>query len=157
MAKGKENLSPRINNRRAFHEYFIDSKLECGIALVGSEVKSLRAGKAQLQDSYAKIQNGELFLMGAHIDPYEKAALVYNHEPRRDRKLLVHKRELKKLAGEMDQRNTTLIPLAIYFVKGRAKVEIGVARGKQHHDKRASIKKKEMDREIRKATMTQRR
>ena len=156
MAKGKDNLSPRINNRRALHEYFIDAKLECGLMLVGSEVKSLRAGKAQLQDAFAKIIHGELFLVGAHIDPYEKAALTYNHEPRRDRKLLVHKRELKKLAGEMDQRATTLIPLAIYFKNGRAKVEIGVARGKQQHDKRASIKKKEMDREIRKA-MTHRR
>jgi SsrA-binding protein len=156
MAKGKDNVSPRINNRRALHEYFIDAKIECGIALVGSEVKSLRAGKAQLQDAYAKIQNGELFLMGAHIDPYEKAAITYNHEPRRDRKLLVHKRELKKLASELDERATTLIPLAIYFKGGRAKVEIGVARGKQQHDKRASIKKREMDREIRKA-MTHRR
>ncbi len=123
--------------------------------LVGSEVKSLRAGKAALQDAFAKIINGELFLVGAHIDPYEKAALTYNHEPRRDRKLLVHKRELKKLAGESDDRGTTLIPLAIYFKGGRAKVEVGVARGKQQHDKRASIKKKEMDREIRRA-MTQR-
>ncbi len=155
MAKGKANVSPRIENRRALHEYFIDAKLECGIALVGSEVKSLRAGKAQLQDAYAKILNGELFLVGAHIDPYEKAALAYNHEPRRDRKLLVHKRELKKLVGESAERGTTLVPLAIYFKGGRAKVEIGVARGKQQHDKRASIKKKEMDREIRRA-MTQR-
>ena len=151
MAKGKDNLSPRINNRRALHEYFIDAKLECGLMLVGSEVKSLRAGKAQLQDAFAKVINGELFLIGAHIDPYEKAALTYNHEPRRDRKLLVHKRELKKLAGELDERATTLVPLAIYFKNGRAKVEIGVARGKQQHDKRAAIKKKEMDREIRKA------
>ncbi len=150
--KGKDNVSPRINNRRALHEYFIDAKLECGIALVGSEVKSLRAGKAQLQDAYAKIQHGELFLLGAHIDPYEKAAIVYNHEPRRERKLLVHKRELKKLEGEVGERGVTLIPLAIYFKGGRAKVEIGVARGKQQHDKRASIKKKEMDREMRKAT-----
>jgi SsrA-binding protein len=157
MAKGKDNIAPRINNRRALHQYFIDAKLECGLMLVGSEVKSLRAGKAQLQDAFAKIIHGELFLVGAHIDPYDKAALTYNHEPRRDRKLLVHKRELKKLAGEMEQRQTTLIPLAIYFVKGRAKVEIGVARGKQQHDKRASIKKKEMDREIRKATTTHRR
>jgi SsrA-binding protein len=156
VAKGKDNIAPRINNRRALHDYFIDAKLECGIMLVGSEVKSLRAGKAQLQDAYAKILNGELFLVGAHIDPYDKAALTYNHEPRRDRKLLVHKRELKKLAGEAGERATTLIPLAIYFKNGRAKVEIGVARGKQQHDKRASIKKKEMDREIRKA-MTQRR
>jgi SsrA-binding protein len=156
VAKGKDNIAPRINNRRALHEYFIDAKLECGIMLVGSEVKSLRAGKAQLQDAYAKILNGELFLIGAHIDPYDKAALTYNHEPRRDRKLLVHKRELKKLASESGERATTLIPLAIYFKDGRAKVEIGVARGKQQHDKRASIKKKEIDREIRKA-MTHRR
>ena len=155
MAKGKDNIAPRINNRRALHEYFIDAKLECGIMLVGSEVKSLRAGKAALQDAFARIINGELFLVGAHIDPYEKAALTYNHEPRRDRKLLVHKRELKKLVGETGERGTTLIPLAIYFKDGRAKVEIGVARGKQQHDKRASIKKREMDAEIRRA-MTQR-
>ena len=153
--KGKDNVSPRINNRRALHEYFIDAKLECGIALVGSEVKSLRAGKAQLQDAYAKIQHGELYLLGAHIDPYEKAAIVYNHEPRRERKLLLHKRELKRLEGEAGERGVTLIPLAIYFKGGRAKVEIGVARGKQQHDKRASIKKKEMDRELRKV-MTRR-
>jgi SsrA-binding protein len=158
MAKGKDNISPRINNRRALHDYFIDAKIECGVALVGSEVKSLRAGKAQLQDAFAKIINGELFLIGAHIDPYEKAALTYNHEPRRDRKLLVHKRELKKLANETsDQTRSTLIPLAIYFVNGRAKVELGVARGKQQHDKRASIKKREMDAELRRATMTHRR
>jgi len=156
--KGKDNVAPRINNRRALHDYFIDAKIECGIALVGSEVKSLRAGKAQLQDAFAKIIHGELFLVGAHIDPYEKAALTYNHEPRRDRKLLVHKRELKKLAAETDdQSRSTLIPLAIYFVNGRAKVEIGVARGKQQHDKRASIKKREMDAELRRATMTHRR
>src|SRR3954471_22162849 len=157
MAKGKDNVAPRINNRRALHDYFIDAKLECGIALVGSEVKSLRAGKAALQDAFAKVINGELFLVGAHIDPYEKAALTYNHEPRRDRKLLVHKRELKKLVGATeDQHRATLIPLAIYFKNGRAKVEIGVARGKQQHDKRASIKKREIDAEIRRA-MTQRR
>jgi len=158
MGKGKDNVAPRINNRRALHDYFIDAKIECGIALVGSEVKSLRAGKAQLQDAFAKIIHGELFLVGAHIDPYEKAALTYNHEPRRDRKLLVHKRELKKLANETsDQTRSTLIPLAIYFVNGRAKVEIGVARGKQQHDKRASIKKREMDAELRRVTMTHRR
>ena len=156
MAKGKDNVSPRINNRRALHEFFIDAKLECGIALVGSEVKSLRAGKAQLQDAFAKILNGELFLIGAHIDPYEKAAIVYNHEPRRDRKLLIHKRELKKLAGEADQRGVTLIPLSIYFKGSRAKVEIGIARGKQQHDKRDTIRKKEMDRDLRRA-MSQRR
>ena len=138
------------------HDYFISAKLECGIALVGSEVKSLRDGKAQLQDAYAHVENGQLYLYGAHIDPYEKAALAYNHDPRRPRKLLVHRREIKKLVGEAGVKGTTLIPLAIYFKNGRAKVEIGVARGKQQHDKRDAIRKKEMDRELRRA-MSQRR
>jgi len=149
-ASHKANLSPRMENRRAWHEYFITHKLECGIALLGTEVKSLRAGKAQLQEAYARVENGELVLHGCHIDPYDKAGLT-GHEPLRPRKLLAHKREIHKLEDETRQRGTTLIPLAIYFKGGRAKVEIGVARGKQHHDKRQSIKKKEMDREIRKA------
>lgn len=152
MAKGKGNAdAPRINNRRALHDYFISAKVECGIVLVGSEVKSLRDGKAQLQDAYARVENGELFLHGAHIDPYEKAALAYNHDPRRPRKLLAHRREIKKLEGETAVKGTTLIPLAIYFKGGRAKVEIGVGRGKQQHDKRDAIRKKEMDRDIRRA------
>ena len=151
MAKGKNNVSPHISNRRALHDYFISAKLECGIMLVGSEVKSLRDGKAQLQDAFARVENGELYLHGAHIDPYEKAALAYNHDPRRPRKLLVHRREIKKLIGETGVKGTTLIPLAIYFKGGRAKVEIGVATGKQQHDKRETIKKKEMDREVRRA------
>ena len=149
MAKPKGDQSPRISNRRALHDYFIEAKLECGIVLVGSEVKSLRAGLAQLQEAYAHFQAGELYLSGCHIDPYSKAALVYNHEPRRDRKLLLHKRERLKLESELSQRGTTLIPLAIYFKDGRAKVEIGVARGKQKHDKRQTIKQKEMDRDLR--------
>ena len=155
MAKGKGNVSPRISNRRALHDYFISAKLECGMVLVGSEVKSLREGKAQLQDAFARVENGQLYLHGAHIDPYEKAALAYNHDPRRPRKLLVHRREIKKLEGETSVKGTTLIPLAIYFKGGRAKVEIGVAKGKQHHDKRDAIRKKEMDRELRKV-MTRR-
>jgi SsrA-binding protein len=156
MAKSKANTSPRIENRRAWHEYFIEAKLECGIALVGSEVKSLRDGKAQLQDSFAKIERGQLFLHNCHIDPYSKSAIVYNHEPMRSRKLLAHRREIKKLEKETEQRGVTLIPLAIYFKDGRAKVEIGVAKGKQHHDKRDAIRKKEQDRELRRA-MSQRR
>lgn len=154
--KRKDNLEPRISNRRALHDYFISAKLECGIVLVGSEVKSLRAGRAQLQDSWASVENGQLILHGAHIDPYEKAAMVYNHEPRRDRKLLAHRREIKRLANETSEKATTLIPLAIYFKEGRAKVEIGVAKGKQQHDKRETIKRKEMDRELRRTTMTHR-
>ena len=155
MAREKANLAPRIHNRRATHDYFITHRLECGIALVGSEVKSLRAGKAQLQESYAKVENGELMLHGCHIDPYLNAGIL-GHEPLRPRKLLAHKREIKKLAVETSDRGTTLIPLAIYFKDGRAKVEIGVAKGKQQFDKRQSIKKKEMDRDLRKA-MSQRR
>ena len=149
-AKGQQD-GPRINNRRATHDYFITAKVECGIALLGSEVKSLRDGKAQLQESYARIENGELYLHGAHIDPYSKAALAYNHDPRRPRKLLAHRREIKKLENEMGVKGTTLIPLAIYFKGGRAKVEIGVGHGKQQHDKRDAIRKKEMDRDLRRA------
>lgn len=154
--KRKENLEPRISNRKALHDYFISAKLECGIVLVGSEVKSLRAGRAQLQDSWVAVENGQLILHGAHIDPYEKAASVYNHEPKRDRKLLAHRREIKRLANETAEKATTLIPLAIYFKEGRAKIEIGVAKGKQQHDKRDTIKRKEMDRELRRTTMTHR-
>ena len=138
------------------HDYFIEAKIECGMVLLGSEVKSLRLGKAQLQESFARIERGELILHGCHIDPYEKSASVNNHEPLRDRKLLVHKRELRRLEDATKSRGTTLIPLAIYFKDGRAKVELGVARGKQQHDKRDAIRRKEQDRELRRATMTRR-
>ena len=157
MAKGQPNSSPRIANRRAMHDYFISAKIECGIVLLGTEVKSLRQGHAQLAESYARIEHGRLVLHGCHIDPYEKASAAANHQPLRMRYLLVHKRELHKLEGELKQRGTTLIPLAIYFSKGMAKLELGVAHGKQQHDKRASIKKREMDAELRRATMTHRR
>src|SRR5262245_20146963 len=146
MARSKDNTNaPRITNRRALHDYFITHKIECGMMLVGSEVKSLRSGHAQLNEAFARIENNELILHNCHIDPYAKASIVYNHDPRRDRKLLVHRRELKKLEQETDVKGTTLIPLAIYFKDGRAKLELGVARGKQQFDKRATIKKKEMD------------
>jgi len=147
----RHDHSPRIENRRALHDYFIESKLECGIMLQGSEVKSLRDGKAQLHESFASIERGQLVLHNAHIDPYSKAAIVYNHEPRRDRKLLAHKREIKRLEQELTDRGVTLIPLAIYFKDGRAKVEIGVAKGKKQFDKRESIKRKEQDREMKRA------
>lgn len=148
-SRGDPNFNPRINNRKAFHEYFIESKLECGIVLLGSEVKSLRAGRCQLAEAFARVERGELILHGCHIDPYEKDAI--GHDPVRERKLLVHRREIKRLADETSQRGTTLVPLAIYFKEGRAKLELGVGRGKQQHDKRQSIKKREMDREMRKA------
>jgi SsrA-binding protein len=151
--KAPQNFSPRITNRRAMHDFFISAKIECGIVLLGSEVKSLRWGRCQLAESFARIENGALILHGCHIDPYEKAAI--GHEPLRERKLLVHKRELRRLQSETSEGGTTLIPLAIYFKEGYAKLELGVARGKKAHDKRASIKRKEQDREVRRA-MTRR-
>ena len=156
--KQKEQTA-RIENRRALHDYFITHKIECGLVLVGSEVKSLRAGHAQLHEAYARIDNNgtRLTLVNCHIDPYAKAALVYNHETRRERTLLVHRRELKKIADEMEVKGTTLVPLVIYFKGGRAKLELGVAKGKQQFDKRATIKKKEQDRELRRLTMPHRR
>jgi SsrA-binding protein len=138
------------------HDYFISAKIECGLALVGTEVKSLRQGHAQLAESYARIEHGRLVLHGCHIDPYEKASSQANHEPLRERILLVHRRELHKLEGELKQRGTTLIPLAIYFKNGYAKLELGVARGKHQHDKRETIRRKEQDRELRRI-MTHRR
>jgi SsrA-binding protein len=148
MARDKHNYEPRIANRKALHEYFIVARIECGMALMGSEVKSLRLGKAQLQESFARVERGELILHGCHIDTYDKAG-VYSHEPKRERKLLAHKREIKKLEDYSRQRGVTLIPLAIYFKNGRAKLELGVAKGKQQHDKRDTILKKEQDRELR--------
>src|SRR5271170_7827757 len=141
--KAPQNFAPRIANRRAMHDYFISAKIECGLVLLGSEVKSLRWGHCQLAESYARIDNGQLILHGCHIDPYEKAAI--GHDPLRERKLRVHKRELHRLEAETTQSGSTLIPLAIYFKDGRAKLELGVARGKQRHDKRESIKRKEQD------------
>ena len=148
-----QNFSPRIANRRAVHNYFIIGKIECGLVLLGSEVKSLRLGRCQLAESFARIEGGELMLHGCHIDPYDKAAV--GHDPLREKKLLVHKRELRRLATATEQAGSTLIPLAIYFKDGYAKVELGVARGKQRHDKRAAIREKEQARELRRA-MTRR-
>ena len=150
--KGEQNLSPRIANRRAMHDYFIEAKLECGIVLQGSEVKSLRQGRAQLQESFVRVEKGNLILHGCHIDPYDKAAAAANHDPLRERRLLAHKREIRKLQDATKEKGTALIPLALYFKDGRAKVEIGVGRGKKFFDKRESIKKKEQEREMRRAT-----
>lgn len=150
MSTGRKTASfePRISNRRALHEYFITGRLECGIALCGSEVKSVRQGRAQLQDAYASVEDGELILHNCHIDPYAQAAAL-NHDPKRDRKLLAHKREIRRLAQETAQRGVTLIPLAMYFKRGLVKVEIGVARGKRQYDKRQAIRKREQERDLR--------
>ena len=151
MAKPKPESMLRITNRRATHDYFIETKIECGVMLVGSEVKSLRDGLGQINDAFGQVRQGELYLVNSYIDPYAKSASVYNHDPRRERKLLLHKRERIKLEAELEIKGTTLVPLAMYFKDGRVKVEIGVARGKQKHDKRETIKRKEIDREIKRA------
>jgi SsrA-binding protein len=154
MAK-LELKSPRIENRKAFHDYFIESKLECGIALLGSEVKSLRMGLAQIAEAFVEIRGRDLWLQNAHIEPYTQSAIVYNHAARRPRKLLAHRREIVKIQNEIEGTSMTIVPVAIYFKDGRAKVEIGVAKGKKSFDKRATIKKKEADRELRRV-MTKR-
>lgn len=151
--KPNRNLEPRIQNRRAQHDYFIDWKLECGIALFGSEVKSLRQGKAQLREAYAAVERGQLILFQCHIDPYLHANLM-NHIPLRERRLLAHKREIAKLADASKLRGVTLIPLEMYFKDGRVKVTIAVARGKRMEDKRAAIKEKELTQDIRRAMTT---
>ncbi len=134
-------------NKKAFHNYFVEEKYQAGISLLGSEVKSLRDGKVNLGDSYGDIKRGEVFLVDAHISPYAQANRL-NHEPLRTRKLLLHKREIRKLIGKVEQRGYTLIPLRLYFVQGKVKVELGLAKGKKLFDKRETLKKKTMDREI---------
>jgi SsrA-binding protein len=134
-------------NRQARHNYFIDETYEAGLVLLGSEVKSLRDGKANLTDSYARVQKGEAFLLNAHISPYA-GANQFNHEPRRTRKLLLHEREIERLTGKTKERGFTLIPLKIYFKNGRAKVEVALARGKKLYDKRETLRRKVAEREV---------
>ena len=145
MAEKHEKLIAQ--NKKAFFNYFIEETYQAGIALVGSEVKSLREGRVNLGDSYADIKRGELFLVDAHINPYPQANRM-NHEPLRTRKLLLHKREISRLIGKIEQRGYTLIPLKLYFVNGRVKVDLGLAKGKKLYDKRDTLKKKEMQREM---------
>jgi len=134
-------------NRKAYHDYNIEDTYEAGIMLQGTEVKSLREGRANLKDSYAIIKDGEIFLLNCHISPYSHGNMQ-NHDPERTRKLLLHKKEINKLWGKTGQQGFTLIPLKIYFKDGKAKVVLGVAKGKRHYEKRASIKEREAKREI---------
>ena len=137
-------------NRKATHDYLVLDALECGIALVGSEVKSLRAGKISLEESYAKVKGGEVWLYGCDIAEYLQASR-FNHQPKRPRKLLMHRREIKRFAGQATQKGLTLVPLRIYFKEGRAKVLLGLCRGKQRHDKREAMKAAEARRDIQRA------
>ena len=143
------------SNKKAFHDYFIMEKLEAGIALLGTEVKSIREGRINLKDSYAAIKDGEPVLVNCHISPYSHGNRQ-NHDPVRPRKLLLHHQEIRKLIGKTQEKGLTLIPLRIYLKRGRVKVELGVARGKRDYDKRETERRKEVDRETR-AAMKQRR
>jgi SsrA-binding protein len=137
-------------NKKARHDYHIIEVIEAGMVLVGTEVKSLREGRANLKDSYARIRNGELYLVQAHISPYSHAHYD-NHDPERVRKLLVHKRELKRLTGKTQEKGLTLVPLKIYFKEGKAKVELALASGKKSYDKRETLKRKDQKREMERA------
>src|SRR5258708_9156935 len=146
----KDEIRDVCRNRRASHEYEILDRLECGLVLTGTEVKSLRDGHAMLEDAYAKIEDGELWLIGSEIPEYAMGNRL-NHKPKRPRKLLLHRREIARFAGKATQKGFTLVPLRLYFKGGRAKVELAVARGKQLHDKREAKKKQDAQREIRRA------
>ena len=145
--KAKSGHPAIAQNRKARHDYFIEQKYEAGLALRGWEVKSLRAGRAQLKEGYVAIDRGEAFLIGAHISPLASASTHVHAEPTRPRKLLLHREEIQKLIGATERKGYTLIPLSLYWKHGRAKLEIGLAKGKQRYDKRAAIKKREADRE----------
>ena len=142
-----DNENIIASNPKARHDYFIDDTIECGIELVGTEVKSMRLGKVHMKDSYALIKNGELFVLGMHISPYEQGN-IFNKDPLRTRKLLAHKKEIQKLIGMVKQKGVTLVPLSLYWVKNKIKLEIGIARGKKLYDKRQDIAKKDAERKI---------
>jgi SsrA-binding protein len=137
-------------NKRARHDYHILETWEAGLVLTGTEVKSLRDGRANIADAFGVMRNGEVFLVNAHISPYERGGYV-NHEPGRDRKLLLHAREVRRLIGAVERQGLTIVPLELYFKKGRAKVVIALAKGKKLHDKRDDAKRRESDREIARA------
>ena len=144
MAKSNGKLI--ANNKKAYHDYFILDTYETGISLAGTEVKSLRMGKCSIKESFVRIENGEVFIYGMHISPYEKGN-IFNKDPLRPRKLLLHKREITKLLGQVSQKGYTIMPLQVYFKDSLVKVQIGLARGKKLYDKREDIAKKDQRRE----------
>ena len=150
MVEVMSGIKVICQNKKARHDYFIEDTFEAGIVLLGTEVKSLREGRANLVDSYAVVESGELFLVNSHISPYTPAN-QFNHHPNRRRKLLLHKKEIFRLTGKTKEKGYVLIPLKLYFKEGRAKAEISLAKGKKLHDKRATLKQKEAAREMDKA------
>ena len=149
MAKGKESQKLIANNKKAYHDFFIDETYECGIALHGTEVKSMRMGKCSIKEAFIRIEDGEVFVYGMHVSPYEKGN-IFNKDPLRVKKLLLHKYEINKLLGKIKEKGYTLVPLQVYFKDGKVKVEIGLARGKKPYDKREAIAKKDQRREAEK-------
>ena len=147
MAGGGKKLI--ANNKKAYHDYFLEEKYEAGIELHGTEVKSLRMGKCSIKESFVRIDNGEVIIYGMHISPYETGN-IFNRDPLRPKKLLMHKAQIRKLTGQLAEKGFTLVPLQVYFKDGRAKVEIGLARGKKLYDKRQDIAKKDQRREAEK-------
>lgn len=150
-----QGIRVAATNRKAFHNYYIEDRYEAGIELFGTEVKSIRQGKLNLKDSFCHVKNGELFLYGMHISPYEKGN-IFNKDPLRTRKLLMHKREIQKLSAKIQQDGYSLLPLSVYFKHAKVKVELGLARGKKLYDKRASAAERDAKRDMDRAMKTQR-
>ena len=146
----KENLKTISSNKKAFHEYFVEESIEAGIELVGTEVKSLRAGQVNLKDAWCSVVEGEMFVNGMHVSPYEQGN-IFNRDPMRVRKLLLHKREIMRLYGLTKQQGLTLIPLSLYFKGSRVKVQVGLCRGKKLYDKREDAARRDMKREAERA------
>ncbi len=146
MAKTENTRKQIANNKKAYHDYFIDETYETGVVLHGTEVKSMRMGKCSIKESFIRIENGEVFVYGMHVSPYEKGN-IFNKDPLRVKKLLMHKYEINKLAGKVAEKGYTLVPLQVYFKEGKVKIEIGLARGKKLYDKREAIAKKDRRRE----------
>lgn len=156
MAEKKTGGKIIVQNKKAYHDYFVDEKYESGIALYGTEVKSVRAGAVNLKDSYCEIRDGELYAVGMHISPYEKGN-IFNREPLREKKLLMHKKEILKLHGLVSQKGFTLVPLSLYFSGAHVKMEIGLCRGKKLYDKRDSMAKTEAKRDMERTFKSQNR
>jgi SsrA-binding protein len=144
------------DNRKAYHDYHVLESMEAGVALLGTEVKAIREGRVNLRDSYARIENGEVWLMNVHISPYSHTGYAH-HEERRQRKLLLHRHEIRKLTGRVAERGLTLVPLQFYYKDGRVKVTLGLVKGKQAHDKRETIRRREVERETRAAVKARQR
>lgn len=145
--KSDDSIKVVAQNRKAAHDYFLEERLEAGLVLLGTEIKSIRAGKAQIKEAYVRIENGQATLLNAHIATYDPAAR-FNHDPLRPRRLLLHKKQIRKLGEQVQQKGYTIVPVKIFLTKGRAKLEIALARGKKLYDKRDTIAKRDAERDI---------